>query len=71
VRRVEVRFWFEELAVVQILVVAVYYHFESAKNTSTQKLCKRFISIFQVTQRPPLKDIVNGLKQAITNCKEP
>jgi hypothetical protein len=51
--------------------MAVYYHLERAKNTSAQRLSKWFISILEVTQKPPLKDIVNGLKQAITNCKEP
>jgi hypothetical protein len=51
-------------------MMAVLFHFERAKNTYTQRLSKWFISILEVTQKPPLKDIVNGLKQAITNCKE-
>jgi hypothetical protein len=58
------------LAVIQILVVAVYSYFASTKNTSTQRLCE-FLSILEVTQKSPIKGIVNGLKQAITNCKEP
>jgi hypothetical protein len=49
--------------VVQILIVTVYSRFERAKNTSTQRLYKWFISILQVTQRPALKDIVNVLRK--------
>jgi hypothetical protein len=43
--------------------MTIYYHFGSAKNTSTQRFCKWFISILKGTQRPPLKDIVNGLRK--------
>jgi hypothetical protein len=42
--------------------MTVYSHFARAKNTSAQRLC-RFISTLKVTQRPPLKDIVNGLRK--------
>jgi hypothetical protein len=40
VRQVEISFWLEEWAVDQILVKAAHYHFERAKNTSTQRLYK-------------------------------
>jgi hypothetical protein len=69
VRQVEVSFWLEEWAVVQILIVTVYSHFERAKNTSTQSLCKWFTSILKGTQRPALKDIVNGLRKPSVNAR--
>ena len=58
---VEVRFWLEESAVVQILVTTVYQHFELSQKPLL-KYFEWFILILKVHQKPPLKDLVNGLR---------
>jgi hypothetical protein len=69
VRQVEVRFWLEEWAVDSTQVMTVYAHFENGSNTSTQRFYKWFISILKVTQRPPLKDLANGLRKPSNNAR--
>jgi hypothetical protein len=49
--------------------MAVYCQVENNSNSSTQRLCKWFISILKVTQRPPLKDLANGLRKPSNNAR--